>query len=115
MSKAYNIVERLKSENKRPTIQIDENHEYKINTSKNAALLIKCISQDENLDDFDRIDKIIECALGGEALEYINSLDLTMNALTTVINVIMAGISGVDLEEMDELSAKEARKFRKRK
>lgn len=115
MSKAYNIVERLKNENMRPTIQIDENHEYKINTSKNAALLIKCISQDEKLDDFDRIDKIIECALGEEALEYINSLDLTMNALTTVINVIMAGIGGVDLEEMDEMSEKEARKFRKGK
>ena len=28
MSKAYNIVERLKSENKRPTIQIDENQVY---------------------------------------------------------------------------------------
>lgn len=115
MSRTYNIVERLMKENKRPTIQIDETHEYKINTSKNAVLMIKCISEDENLDEFERVDQVIKYALGQEALDYINSLDLTFTALMTIFNVIMAGIGGVDLEEMEVMSQKEVEKFRSRK
>lgn len=109
MSRSYNIVDRLMKENKRPTIQIDETHEYKINTSKNSVLMIKCIAQDEAIDDIDKIDKIIKCALGEAALEYIDSLDFSFKALTTIVQAIMAGISEKEMEELDQ----ETESFRK--
>lgn len=114
MARVYDIVEKIKNGNEKPTIKIEENHEYTINTSKNTALFIKAVSEDKGLDDFEKIDKTIESGLGKEALDYINSLDLSTSAYVTIVNAIMAAIGDVDLEEIEKAAKEEQKKFRKR-
>lgn len=113
MGRAYDIAQKIKDGNKKSTVKIDDEHEFEINTSKNTAIFIKATSEDKKIDDFERIDTIIESALGKEALEYINSQKYQMGILNTIVNVIIAAIADMSLEEMEELSKKEARKFRK--
>lgn len=115
MSRAYDIAEKLQSANKKSTIAIDKDHVYNLNTSKNSAILIQAISQDEKLSEVERIDKIIEAGIGKEALNYINSLDLTMEAITLILNVIMAAIADISLEEAEEEAKKASKDFRKGK
>lgn len=115
MARAYDIAERLINANKKSTVKIDEDHVYTINTSKNSAILMQAISKNESLSDYERIDQLIEAGLGKEALDYINSLELTTEAITVIINVIMAAVGDVSLEEAEEEAKKQAEKFRKRK
>lgn len=110
MGKVYDIMSRLT--NNKPTIKIDEEHEYTVNNSKNTAIFIKQVSEDKSMDDFKRIDTIIESALGKDALDYINSLELSMVANTTIINAIMAAISEEELEVIEEEAKKQQKKFR---
>lgn len=108
MARVYDIINKLK--NTKPTVKIDEEHEFNINTSKNTAIFIKSLAEDEKMDEFKKIDSIMESALGKEAFDYIESLDLEMPAYNTIINVIMAAISDKDLEEMEELQNRNPRK-----
>ena len=55
------------------------------------------------MDDFEKIDKIIEAGIGKEALEYIDSLDLPIASYVVIVNVIMAAINDVSLEEIEEI------------
>ncbi|SHK39718.1 hypothetical protein SAMN02745163_03753 [Clostridium cavendishii DSM 21758] len=112
MAKVYNIMDRLT--NDKPVIKIDNEHEYTVNNSKNQAIFIKQLSDDEKLDDFEKIDKIIEASLGKEALDYINSLKLSVKATNTIINTIMAALNEVELEEIEQEAVKQAKGFRKR-
>lgn len=111
MGKVYDITSRLT--NDKPQIKIDEEHVYTVNNSKNKAILLKQISEDKSLDDFKKMDDIIECALGKEALDYINSLELSVTATSTLINAIMAAIGEVELEDVEKEAAKQAKGFRK--
>jgi hypothetical protein len=111
MGKVYDIMGRLTNE--KPIIKIDPAHEYKVNNSKNQAIFIKQLSEDPKLDDFQRLDTIIEAALGKEALDYINSLNLSVKATGTVINAIMAAISEEDLEAVEKEAEKQKKSFRK--
>jgi len=113
MARVYDIVDKITNGNAKPTIKIDADHEYTINNSKNTGVVIKALSEDKQAEDFERMDKIIQAALGKEALDYINSLELAMPNYNTIVNVIMAAISDISLEEMEELAKKEAKKFRK--
>lgn len=113
MARAYDIAEKIKNSNQKPTVKIDDEHEFEINTSKNTAIFIKAVSEDKKIDDFERMDTIVESGLGKKALDYINSKDYPMNVTNTIINVIMAAISDMTLEEMEEMAKKEAKKFRK--
>lgn len=112
MGKVYDIMNRLT--NNKPIIKIDGEHEYVVNNSKNQAIFIKQLSEDAKLDDFERMDKVMEAALGKEALDYINSLNLSLKATGTIINAIMAAISEVDLEDIEEEANKRLKSFRKK-
>lgn len=114
MGKIYNIMDRLT--NDKPQIQIDNDHIYTVNNSKNQAIFIKQLSGDKSVDDFKRMDNIIEAGLGKEALEYINSRKFSVAENGVIINAIMAAIGEVELEEIEEEIEKEAKKqkgFRK--
>lgn len=111
MAKIYNIMDRLT--NDKPVIKIDNEHEYTVKNSKNTAIFIKQLSEDKQLDDFQRMDNIVEAALGREALEYINSLNLSVAGTGVVINAIMAAIGEVDLEDIEEEVKKQSKGFRK--
>lgn len=108
MARVYDIVEKLR--NKKPTVKVDNEHEFTINTSKNTAIFIKSVTEDDKEDEFKKIDMIIESALGEEAFNYIESLDLEMAAYNTIVNVIMAAISDKDLEEIEAFKDKTPRK-----
>lgn len=64
MGRAYDIAERMKNGNEKPTVRIDEDHVYKINTGKSAVLYINAVSQDKDKDEFERMDEVIKAALG---------------------------------------------------
>ena len=113
MGKVYDIMSRLT--NNKPKVIIDKDHEYEVSNSKNQAIFIKQLSEDEKLDDFERMDKIIEAGLGKEALNYINSLNLSLVGTGTIINAIMAALNDMDLEEIEELAEEERKKSRFRK
>lgn len=112
MAKVYDIMSRLTNE--RPVIKIDEEHEYTVQNSKNTAIFIKQLSEDPKLEDFERMDAIVEAAIGKEALDYINSLKLPTKAWGTIINAIMAAIAELDLEEVEEAAEEQMKKIKKK-
>ena len=112
MAQVYDIMSRLT--NDKPVIKIAEGKEYKVSNSKNSAIFIKQLSQDPKLDDFERMDMIVEAALGKEALEYINTLELSINNYSVIITAIMAAISDQSLEEMENLQTQELKKVKKK-
>jgi hypothetical protein len=57
------------------------------------------------------MDQVIKIALGDQAFDYIESLELTIPNYTTIINTIMAAIGGTSLEEVE----KEAKEQNKKK
>lgn len=110
MARKYDIIARLKTKNEKPFVQIDEEHCYNINTSKTnvMAIMLKYEEYEKKPDteSFGLIDEVIRMALGEQALEYINSMDLTMAATSDIVSAIMAGISDVDIEEIDKQEKK---------
>ncbi|MDM0622105.1 hypothetical protein QTH41_01960 [Clostridium perfringens] len=121
MAKVYNIMNKMV--NVKPTVKIDEEHEYKINNTKNNAIYIQSLvkenkkKDDKKQDEMELINKIIKASLGKEAFEYIDSKgdEWSMSAYNAIINVIMAAISNVELEEIEEMSEKEAKRFQESK
>ena len=109
MARFYDIAERMKSGKEKPTVKIDEEHSYKINTGKSAVLYIQGISDDKKLNEVEKLDKIITTALGKEAADYIDAQDLPMPMIVTIANVIMAAIGDVELEEVEKMSKDEAK------
>lgn len=106
MARKYDIIERLKAKNERPFVMVDEDHSYQIETSKTNVMAIMAltgeVSKKEDAtqeDEMQMMDKIVEMSLGKEAADYISSLKLTFDAYSLIIDVIMAAIKGVDLEE----------------
>jgi hypothetical protein len=112
MGKVYDIMNRLT--NNKPVIKIDGEHEYTVNNSKNQAIFLKEISEDTSIDDFKRMDMIIEAGIGKEALGYINTLNLSMTGYSVIINAIMAAISDMELEDVEKEAAEQAKKFRRK-
>ena len=119
MAKVYNIMDRLV--NVKPTIKIDEDHEYKINNSKNNAVYIQSLfsnnkkNKGKEIDEFEVLDKIIKASLGKEAFEYIESLDLSLEGYTTIVEAVMAGIQNVELEEIEKEGKKAKERFQQKK
>ena len=112
MAQVYDIVNRLT--NDKPVIRLAEGKEFKVNNSKNSAILIKALSEDKKLDEFEMIDKIIEAGIGKEGLEYINSLKLSLKSYETIMNAIMAAISEEKLEDIEKLAEQEIKKAKKK-
>ena len=121
MAKVYDIMNKLV--NVKPTVKIDEDHEYKINNTKNNAIYIQSLARgndkkgDKNYDEMEFMNKIIKASLGQEAFEYIDSKgeEWSMAQYEAILNVIMAAISNVELEEIEEMSEKEAKRFQESK
>ena len=109
--------------NVKPTVKIDEEHEYKINNTKNNAIYIQSLAKgndkkdDKKYDEMEFMNKIIKASLGQEAFEYIDSKgeEWSMAQYEAILNVIMAAVSNVELEEIEELSKKEVKRFQEGK
>lgn len=112
MAKVYNIMNKLTNE--RPILEIDEDHQYKINNSKNNAIYIQSLVKNKDKqqgNEIELLDKIIKSSLPKEAFEYIESLELSLDSYNTIVKAIMAAISNLELDEVDKLSKKEAERF----
>ena len=105
MARIYDIINRLENGNQKPKIRIDSEHEFTINNSKAAALKIMAESKKNNEEK--TMDNIVKIALGKEAFDYIEGLDLSMPAYNTIVNTIMAAIADVELEEIEEEAEKQ--------
>ncbi|CAM2949520.1 hypothetical protein HAHI6034_05775 [Hathewaya histolytica] len=112
MAQVYDIVNRLT--NDKPVIKLGESKEFKVNNSKNSVILIKSLSEDKTLDDFEMMDKVIEAGIGKEGLDYVNSLDLTFKSYETIMNAIMAAITEQSLEEIEKMAEEETKKIKKK-
>ena len=53
MGRQYNLAERILNSGKKPTIVIDEDHEFTINNSRSVAIMLDAISKDKDLGEFD--------------------------------------------------------------
>lgn len=123
MARMYDIAERLKHKNEKPFIRIDEHHSYKIDTSVAKGFAVMNLSKKaekaerDNDDGYDPevfIYETIEIALGSEALEYIKSQEITMDALSLIMDAITAAYAGKDLPDEKE-DGKEKAKGKKSK
>ena len=105
MGRRYDVIDRLRNRNERPVVEIDAEHKYPINTSKTNVLLIMSEvkkaqkkTEDDPESDIKMIDKIIQIALGKEALDYINESNMTMAATNDIMAVIMAAIGDTEVD-----------------
>lgn len=102
MGRKYNIVNKIMNAKERATIQIDDEHEFKINDSFPSAMAIKAIMEDKKLDEEKKIEKVLGTALSSDANTYIKSLDLKMPGYVAIVNAIMAAIADVELDEIEK-------------
>lgn len=114
MGRRYDVIDRLRNRNERPVVEIDAEHKYPINTSKTNVLLIMSEvkkaqkkTEDDPESDIKMIDKIIQIALGKEALDYINESNMTMVATNDIMAVIMAAIGDTEVDFEDEETPEE--------
>lgn len=112
MGKFYDISTKI--DRSKSTVKIDDEHIYTINASKAAGIALTALSKDKELEEFDKIDKIITIGLGKEALEYINSLEFDIPNYTPIVNSIMAALNGKEIEEIEEMSAEAENKAKKK-
>nr|DAP11585.1 MAG TPA: hypothetical protein [Caudoviricetes sp.] len=114
MGRRYDVIDRLRNRNERPVVEIDAEHKYPINTSKTNVLLImsevkkaRKKTEDDLESDIKMIDKIIQIALGKEALDYINESNMTMAATNDIVAVIMAAIGDTEVDFDDGKTTEE--------
>jgi len=67
MGRKYDIINKIKNAKERATIQIDEDHEFKINDSFPSAMAIKAYMEDKKLKEEDQITKVLGTAFDKEA------------------------------------------------
>lgn len=110
MARKYDIIERLKVKNEKPFVLIDKEHCYNINTSKTNVMAIMALYDEyekkSDAQSVGLIDKVIRMGIGEKALEYINSLDMTMVATSEIVKAIMAAMSDISIEEVDDNKGK---------
>lgn len=90
-----------KLSNDKPVIKIAEGKEYKINNSKNTMLLINQEMQN-NKNELEAMDKAVKLALGQNAFEEIENMDLSFADYKVLFIGIMAGVSDQSYEEVEK-------------
>ncbi|MDF2804130.1 MAG: hypothetical protein K0S61_4033 [Anaerocolumna sp.] len=108
MGRYYDIAGRM--DNSKSEVKIDEEHVFKINVDKSVGLKIDSIYKDDNLGNFEKMDQVIQVALGKEAFEYIETLKLNIPSYTVIVNAIMAALSDSDIEEVEKAAKEENKK-----
>lgn len=108
MGRFYDISNRM--DNSKADLKIDDEHIFKINRHMAVGLKINDIYKDDKLSEKERLEQTIKLALGKEAYEYIESLNLNQPSYEAIINVIMAAIGDITLEQLEEEGKKEKNK-----
>lgn len=102
MGRKYDIVNKIMGAKERSTIQIDDEHEFRINDSFAAAMAIKAYMEDKKLDEEKKIEKVLGVAFKAEDIKYIKSLDLKLPGYVAIVNAVMAAIADVELDEIEK-------------
>lgn len=102
MARSYNIVERLAAKNIKPYIQVTEDLTVEVNNTKTTVLHFMAVEKDEKLDDIEKMDKMLEIALGKKNAQAIEELDLSFESYTIVFEAVSAALTGEELEEIQE-------------
>ena len=90
-----------KLSNDKPVIKVAEGKEYKINNSKNTMLLINQEMQN-NKNELAAMDKVVKLALGQNAFQEIESMELSFADYKVLFIGIMAGVSDQSYEEVEK-------------
>jgi hypothetical protein len=99
-----------KLDNSKPELKFDGEHVFPININKAVGLKIDDVYKDKELGSFEKIDQVIKVALGKEAFEYIESLELSIPNYTIIVNAIMAALGNTSLEEVEKAAKEENKK-----
>ena len=91
-----------KLSNDKPVIKVAEGKEYKINNSKNTMLLINQEMQN-NKNELAAMDKVVKLALGQNAFQEIESMELSFADYKVLFIGIMAGVSDQSYEEVEKI------------
>lgn len=96
MGKIYDITDKLTNDN--PIIKIGDKT-YAVNNSKNTVLQIQKYTETHK---DDAIDIIVKLALGEEAFDDIEKMQLSMNSYKNIITAIMAAVMEMEFEEAEK-------------
>lgn len=114
MGRKYNIAQRIAEANQKPTIIVDNNHEFEMNTGKSVVIIVMALAEEiENSPESESIklmDKMIALVFKKSEAEYIQSLDLTFAAYQLLIETIMAAFGNKELEEIEKEVEKTTKK-----
>ena len=112
MGRIYDIANRLGGA--KPVVKISDGTEYTIKTTMPIMIMIKAIAKNEEIEDEERIQKIVGVALGEKALKHIESLEYTVPEWALIIQTIMAAMGDMDLEDVEEAAKDTGKKPGKR-
>lgn len=101
MGRRYNIINKITKSREPATVQIDEEHEFKINNSFAAAMAVNAYMEDKKLKEDQRFEKVFGTVFSKEANDYIKSLELPPSGYMEIVNVIKAAMMDEDLEEIE--------------
>lgn len=90
-----------KFDNEKPSITIGE-HTFIINDEKTNILLMNQVMKDESLDNFERMDKMIETLLGKKQAKELNAMTLSFSAFQTVTFAMMAAVNDEEIEVVEK-------------
>lgn len=90
-----------KFDNEKPSITIGE-HTFVINDEKTNILIMNQVMRDESLDNFERMDKMIEILLGKKQAKELDAMKLSISAYQTVTFAIMAAVNDEDIEVVEK-------------
>lgn len=102
MGKRYNIISKIAKSREPATVQIDEEHEFRINNSFAAAMAVNAYMEDKKLKDEEKFNKVFGTVFNKEANDYIESLKLPPSGYMDIFEVIKAAMMDEDLEEIEE-------------
>lgn len=90
-----------KFDTEKPSITIGE-HTFVINDEKTNILIMNQIMCDESLDEFKKMDKMIETLLGKKQAKELENMKLSFSAFQTVTFALMAAINDEEIEVMEK-------------
>lgn len=99
MAKTIDISSKLTKE--RPKLKLAEDKVFEINNSKDAVLILNQKIEESDLNDVKQLDEILSIALGQEAVDEINKMNLPFSDYQTIFLACIAGMLNEDFEVVE--------------
>lgn len=105
MGRVINIGNKLDREPR--FLVIDEQHQYKIDCTKNAVTKFMALDSD-GMESSDYMDAGLDILIGPKARKDIEALELPFYEWTTIFKAVIALATNKDLEDVEELFRSES-------